>query len=195
MKTCLCGCGTPVKSKYVLGHHLRVHLHYTEDGLKICPTCNQAKPPTTEYWQKSTRVSDGWLTYCKICRNKTNAEWAKANPEKIRKKDREWKRKQRREHPEKDLAIKRKWQLKLRTELINAYGNKCACCGETILEFLTLEHVNGDGKEHRKRVGSGSKIWLDLKRRGWPQEGFTLLCWNCHMATCRGLICPHKRTP
>jgi hypothetical protein len=78
--------------------------------------------------------------------------------------------------------------------MIAAYGGKCTCCGEAESQFLTLEHIKHDGKEHRERIkGSGNAIWLDLKRRGWPQDGFTVLCWNCQMATAHGDICPHKR--
>lgn len=81
---------------------------------------------------------------------------------------------------------------RLRDQLIAAYGGKCACanCPETNPAFLTLEHVNGDGGEHRKRLGS--HVYADLRRRGWPQEGYTLLCWNCNAMTRFGRTCPHE---
>lgn len=80
---------------------------------------------------------------------------------------------------------------RIRDQLVEAYGGKCACsgCPETNSAFLTLEHVNHDGGEHRKRVGSHT--YADLRRRGWPQEGFTLLCWNCNAMTRYGKTCPH----
>jgi hypothetical protein len=80
----------------------------------------------------------------------------------------------------------------LREQLIKAYGGKCACprCPETNQAFLTLEHVNGDGAEHRRTVGRGHAV-ADLRRRGWPQDGYTLLCWNCNLATRFGRTCPH----
>lgn len=82
-------------------------------------------------------------------------------------------------------------RAKLRAELIDAYGGRCACerCPETNPAFLTLEHVDGDGKAHR--AVAGSHTYADLRRRGWPQEGYTLLCWNCNAATRWGRTCPH----
>ena len=80
----------------------------------------------------------------------------------------------------------------LRSEYINAYGSKCSCCGETELRFLTLEHIKKDGGLHRKIVGGNYPIYVDLKRRGWPQGDYTLLCWNCNCAERYGEKCPHK---
>jgi hypothetical protein len=78
-----------------------------------------------------------------------------------------------------------------RTELLAAYGGKCACprCPETNDAFLTLEHIGGGGREHRKAVGSHT--YADLRRRGWPQEGYTLLCWNCNSGSRFTGVCPH----
>jgi len=79
-----------------------------------------------------------------------------------------------------------------RAEMVEAYGGRCSCprCPETNPAFLTLEHLNGDGAAHRKAVGRGHAI-ADLRRRGWPKDGYTLLCWNCNCATRGGKICPH----
>lgn len=80
---------------------------------------------------------------------------------------------------------------KLREQLLAAYGGKCTCpkCPETNQAFLTLEHVERDGREHRKAVGSHS--YADLRRRGWPQDGYTLLCWNCNAGSRFTGVCPH----
>jgi hypothetical protein len=60
--------------------------------------------------------------------------------------------------------------------------------------FLTIEHLNRDGAEHRRQLnsGGGSSVWRDLRRRGWPKDGYTILCWNCNLATRFGELCPHK---
>ena len=69
----------------------------------------------------------------------------------------------------------------LKEEMIKAYGGHCTCCGEAEHIFLTLDHVNNDGKVHRLKVkGSGSAVYWDLKKRGWPTDNFTLLCANCN---------------
>jgi hypothetical protein len=81
---------------------------------------------------------------------------------------------------------------RLRTELLDAYGGKCAClnCPEANPAFLCLDHVNGDGKVHRMKMGS--HVYADLRRRGFPQDGYRLLCWNCNSATRFGRTCPHE---
>ena len=33
---------------------------------------------------------------------------------------------------------------------------------------------------------------LLLRRRGWPKDGYTLLCWNCNAMTRFGRTCPHE---
>lgn len=74
-----------------------------------------------------------------------------------------------------------------------AYGGSCACCGEVELAFLSLDHINGDGHLHRKEVGYGQAVWLDLRRQGFPQEGFRVLCMNCQFGVRRVEGCPHQR--
>lgn len=102
------------------------------------------------------------------------------------------------DNPEKHRKASREAQAanrkRLRRQLIEAYGGKCACrkCPESNPAFLTLEHINRDGGEHRAKVGSHS--YADLRRRGFPQEGYTLLCWNCNAMTRFGRPCPHEES-
>jgi hypothetical protein len=89
----------------------------------------------------------------------------------------------------------KKYRHGLKEEAHRAYGNKCQCCGETIPEFLTLDHVKNDGKEHREALGHsgrGHGFYLWLKRQGYPKEIVQLLCMNCNWA--KGVFgkCPHK---
>jgi hypothetical protein len=91
----------------------------------------------------------------------------------------------------------------LRMEMIEAYGGQCVCCGENIAVFLTLDHVNNDGHEHRKRLNKGKNnqssvmVWHELKRAGWPKEGFQLLCYNCNCGKDKNWggikVCPHEQ--
>jgi len=85
-------------------------------------------------------------------------------------------------------------------EFVDAYGGKCSCCGEKHLEFLTLEHINGDGRIHRKELQAsgqvtgkavGGKMYSWLKKHHYPKNGFTVLCWNCNCAKKYGRPCPH----
>ena len=113
------------------------------------------------------------------------------------------------EHHEQKLERQRKWlhnnrdkanqyhkthREKVRREVLLHYGNKCVCCGESIFEFLTLDHINGHGNEHRKAITGykGGRIWQWLKDNNYP-EGFQVLCYNCNCAKGKSGICPHER--
>lgn len=78
--------------------------------------------------------------------------------------------------------------------VINYYGGKCSCCGESVLQFLAIDHINGNGNEERKRIkkaGSGFYKWLIDSN--FP-EGYQVLCHNCNMGRhLNGGICPHKQ--
>lgn len=80
-------------------------------------------------------------------------------------------------------------KLKLKLEIIAAYGGKCECCGDTHTEFLTVDHVNNDGAAHRKIV---KNMYCWLRKNGFPKIGFRLLCMNCNWS--RGTFghCPHE---
>src|ERR1700676_3436135 len=34
--------------------------------------------------------------------------------------------------------------------IMKAYGGKCECCGENEMLFLSVDHINCDGAEHRR---------------------------------------------
>ena len=66
---------------------------------------------------------------------------------------------------------------------------KCACCGETELGFLSLDHVNNDGNKQRKKL-----LFAWLIARGLPDEpAIQVLCFNCNLGReFNGGVCPHK---
>lgn len=96
-------------------------------------------------------------------------------------------------------VYRKKTALKLRSDVFEAYGGKCLCCGETTLLFLTIDHIDGDGNRHRKKVlGShlkaGTHFYRWLRQNDYP-SGFRILCFNCNMGRHRnGGVCPHERT-
>lgn len=69
-------------------------------------------------------------------------------------------------------------------QALTHYGNgKCACvqCGEARLDCLSLDHIAGNGSEHRKELGSrafGYKFYRYLRKRNYP-PGYQTLCMNC----------------
>lgn len=82
----------------------------------------------------------------------------------------------------------------LRDRVLEAYGARCLCCGETTPEFLSIDHVNNDGEAHRRELkGYGRSIYRWLSMEGFPQDGrFQLLCHNCNMAKGAYGGCPHQ---
>lgn len=82
---------------------------------------------------------------------------------------------------------------KLRREVFNAYGGPvCACCEEDEYDFLTLDHINNDGAEQRKKYGSNPRVLQVIKQQGFP-EGYQVLCANCNTSKGKTGICVHNR--
>jgi hypothetical protein len=120
---------------------------------------------------------------CEICKDKMK-EYSSTECQKMNKKQtyREWyntKEKLRRKH--------------IKEQIFSVYGNMCACCGENELAFLTIDHIDNNGAEHRrltKAVGIGFYRWLI--KNNYPL-GFQTLCWNCNCGKrINNGICPHK---
>jgi hypothetical protein len=101
-------------------------------------------------------------------------------------------------------AKKTSAQRERRKRVIDAYGAKCACCGESNREFLSIDHVGGWATEHKKMLGidvkrnavggmskATQKIYKDIERRGFPSDIFRLLCMNCNWALGIHGYCPH----
>lgn len=67
------------------------------------------------------------------------------------------------------------------------YGWTCACCGSA--ERPSIDHVNGDGKEHRAAIASGSiNLYRWLVRNNFP-SGFQTLCMPCNSSKGRSSHC------
>lgn len=80
----------------------------------------------------------------------------------------------------------------LKLAAIDAYGGRaCACCGETHIDFLCIDHIDGGGGEHRKLVGGGSTFFRWLKTHNYP-PGYRVLCFNCNNAFAMFGMCPHN---
>jgi hypothetical protein len=88
----------------------------------------------------------------------------------------------------------REWRDGLIVDAMNAYGGCfCRCCGMTEFEFLTLDHVDGGGNQHRKelRKRKTTDIYTWAKKNGYP-PGFQVLCMNCNWARGKFGECPHQ---
>ena len=86
--------------------------------------------------------------------------------------------------------------------VMDHYGGKCLCCGETGLLFLTIDHVDENGAEHRKEISpnfkgkgrSGDLFYRWLEENNYP-DGFQTLCFNCNIGKhWNNGVCPHQQT-
>lgn len=112
-----------------------------------------------------------------------------ANSEKKRAYHREWSRRNRAY----EEARRRKATRELREAIRIAYGNSCACCGETNHEFLTIDHINGDGSIEKRAGRAGLQLYRWLRNNGFPKDRYRLLCMNCNWARGKFGYCPHER--
>lgn len=193
---CRCGCGLPIQIKihhhskgvprYVLNHNRELgERRRTEKLIGVIPVdapplfqCGHKRILDNAYFFKNGRYR------CRLCSLAQNRNSSYRFTERSR--------------LVKRVGAKR-YNRRVRTEMIIAYGGCCQCCGESAYEFLTLEHINGGGNAERRLYGGGqnsggaaTRIIARLRRQGWPKGDYTVLCANCNMATKSGKICPHQ---
>ncbi len=90
---------------------------------------------------------------------------------------------QRRKHQQPSLACikNRKAELqyrqRLRSQILDLLGNKCAVCGFSDPKALQIDHIHGGGYRQRQGVGIDNQYRLILEVKG---EGYQLLCANCN---------------
>jgi len=149
---------------------------------KTCTKCNQVKD--IEKFPRRKDSKDGFRSYCKVCDNTRYKKWRSQNVEKSRE---SYKRHYYR-NLEKERAGGREKRRSLRLEVLTAYGNACACCGETTYEFLAIDHINGDGSRERKISPNTYSL---IKRNGFP-PGYRVLCHNCNQSLGSYGFCPHN---
>lgn len=144
----------------------------------------------------------------KEARTEYQKEWRANNPEKVRtygkrgrEKNKEKLRIRRQKYYGRMRAEEKEKEKFIRLECFNEYGRgelKCVCCGENMVDFLTLDHILNDGykerKEGAKRRMGGICLYKFLKKRGYPRKNeFQLLCYNCNCAKKFTGVCPHKQ--
>lgn len=190
---------------------------------KACTKCLETKPESEFYLNKRTGKP---LAKCKKCTNAANYAWKKENLERHKETNKAWVKKNRarvnenqRRWKERNPGIAnlraKEWReanydrakenvrrrdKEIKDMVFNAYGGyRCNCCGETIQEFLTIDHVNNDGAKHRKEIcgekkASGKKVYRWIVNHGFP-EGFQVLCMNCNWGRAHSPnhVCPHKK--
>lgn len=82
---------------------------------------------------------------------------------------------------------KRERRIHRKIELFTYYCNgssppKCIVCEAYNIDFLTIDHINGNGIKHRNGLGiTGSSRFYDWLWKNKP-EGFQVLCFSCQLA-------------
>lgn len=107
--------------------------------------------------------------------------------EEIKEKARERARKHRLEAPdevrERDRFVMRAWRLRCKMIVLSHYGRGgkpvCIRCREDRLPCLSIDHIDGGGREDRRNRGKvGGSLYSQLIKEGFP-TGFQTLCMNC----------------
>lgn len=159
--------------------------------MKRCFTCGETKP--RDAFRRDASKRDGLDPNCRDCSNARQRARRLADPEGAREQQRQW----RRDHPaqareldrrrnlrdrDKRNAYKRGVRAELRRIVFGHYGMQCTCCGST--EQLSIDHINGDGGAHRKKIFGNNKMPSESMYRwiianGFPSDLQTL-CKPCN---------------
>ena len=149
--------------------------------MKVCTKCREALP--------LDQFSPG-RSRCRDCRSEDARQQRADNPEPSR----EAARKYRQTNPDAANEAVARWReanpgkyeeyvaqmrQQTRAAVFSHYGWSCVCCGST--EDPTIDHINGDGNEHRAeaRIRSGTDTYIWLVKHGFP-DGFQTLCLPCN---------------
>lgn len=153
----------------------------------ICSHCNQDLP-SSEFWHYTIKKS-GKIRRENHCKNCSRIEYrakygSKATESFLDKRRVRWK----------------KYRLKVKLEVLSYYSHgsmKCACCREDIVAFLTIDHIDGNGRKQREELGknfNGLAFYQWLNK--YHPEGYRVLCYNCNCGRrINGGICPHTSQP
>jgi hypothetical protein len=108
-------------------------------------------------------------------------------------------RKENRNRPENKLKMKTRWQEQ-RVQVYSVYSKRlsnsdipcCNCCGETIMEFLAVDHIKGRKHlpENEKKLTSKTLLPFLIKN-DYPED-YQILCHNCNSAKGFYGQCPHE---
>jgi hypothetical protein len=128
-----------------------------------CQNCRRLLPRTAEFYATHHNMADGLINQCRDCER----------------------------HHQTNLSRKRR--LRWKRLVFGHYcqgSSHCACCKLATFEFLTIDHVNGDGAAHRREINTGQfSQWVI--RNNFP-AGLQALCHCCnHAKGCFGR-CPHE---
>lgn len=152
--------------------------------MRVCGRCGKKRDLSRFYGHRTT---------CRDCKTEQHQAWARKNRDKYAKYMRQYRLSRLPELKAYGEAYRRAAKL----DAIRHYSKgamRCACCGESEIGFLNIDHMNGGGTKERKTTGrGGSSFAIYLRKRGFP-PGYRILCYNCNCALAHFKVCPHERT-
>jgi len=168
------------------------------------PACKKCGVKLTdENWYPSLKKKHYYI--CKKCNDEHAKKWQQNNRDRYNQLMKKWRQNNRdrcnqrakiwqQNNKDRHNQLANESNHRLINEVIDAYGGKCACCGETRKEYLSIDHIDGNGNKHRRKIGVKDSMGLYrwLRRNNYP-EGFQVLCFNCNMGKGNFSVCPHNR--
>ena len=159
--------------------------------LKTCSRCKV--PKTLDQFYESKKNPGHYGSHCKECSKTAALNWWKTHREQAA----ETIRKRLPRLRKQKLKYQRRRNREIKALVMTHYAvgtPKCACCLETHIEFLTIDHIEGGGTKHRKMLGPngcGSNIYWWLIKNSYP-ESYRVLCYNCNCSIGYYGYCPHQ---
>ena len=161
---------------------------------KICRVCEEKKPISKFYKAKTNK--DGYMNTCILCWYQKTVLYRKKNREKYN----SWCNKYRKKHLKKYARLKRGHRKRQRDWAFEIIANgkpiRCSkheewnCCGDPYeLDYLTLDHIDGDGFRHRKEYTKDTGLWqgaADIyawvkKNPEIARKKLQIVCMNANM--------------
>jgi len=130
---------------------------------KVCFKCKMELPISR--FSKNKYRKDGLQTGCKICMYKYGRDWLARNYEHVR---------------QMSNTGQNSRRQKRRLEILSYYSNgelKCSMCGYDNPASLEINHLDGDGRKHHKKINGD--IVRYIRENNNPDE-FNVLCGNCN---------------
>jgi hypothetical protein len=167
----------------IRGHELiPENIYIRKNGHSYCLACRRTGNTKYGFEDNICRecklpkppVMPGNGTICKEC-NKKLVAWRKSQPE-----------------AKNRISARGAERRKI---VINHYGGKCTCCGESRYIFLQIDHIDNDGALHRKlikNVGLTRWVFAQWRKTGIWTDGLQVLCANCNYAKSQS---PVKKCP
>jgi len=75
---------------------------------------------------------------------------------------------------------------------IQLLGARCACCSESHISFLDIDHIHGGGSRERRGRGPNHIFREILGGLPNPHEKYQVLCSNCNQSKRRRGRCEHE---